>query len=93
MLDVSAYVWRQFVLAFHTKSFVSKLSFARVRAHGRFNVNILRASRCFSSIDLIWLVFSCEQGQEIKGKSYYTNETYWREGPAASWNDYQAYYD
>jgi len=30
-------------------------------------------------------------GEEVKGATYYTNETYWREGPPTGYNNY-AYY-
>lgn len=33
------------------------------------------------------------QGEEIKGKSYYTNETYFRDGPAYGNGIHDAYYN
>ena len=46
---------------------------------------MLSCVRCTSDV---WFL---GQGEEIKGKSYYTNETFVRDGPAD--NVYDAYYN
>ena len=60
----------------------------RSRPPPRKNSCVLVVLSCVRCTSDVWFL---GQGEEIKGKSYYTNETFVRDGPAD--NVYDAYYN